>query len=106
MRVLFFIFADNDGVDRCRFDGKGDGEGRTTKIDFIHLSKDPAPPSRDSANATTEIVRRGESGSRTEAPWAVVQGYAVLPNLFDDGVYLSDHRAVVGDVLLLFMPRP
>ncbi len=29
------------------------------------------------------------------------EGYAVLPNVFDSGVYLSDHRAVVGDVSLL-----
>jgi endonuclease/exonuclease/phosphatase family metal-dependent hydrolase len=29
------------------------------------------------------------------------EGYAVLPNLFEAGVYLSDHRAVVGDVTLL-----
>ncbi|KAK4186763.1 hypothetical protein QBC35DRAFT_453002 [Podospora australis] len=28
-------------------------------------------------------------------------GYAVLPNVFDSGVYLSDHRAVVGNVTLL-----
>jgi endonuclease/exonuclease/phosphatase family metal-dependent hydrolase len=27
-------------------------------------------------------------------------GFAVLPNKFDDGVYASDHRAVVGDVVL------
>ncbi|KAF2822303.1 endonuclease/exonuclease/phosphatase [Ophiobolus disseminans] len=32
--------------------------------------------------------------------WAV-DGYAVLPNVFDDGIYLSDHRCVVGDVCLL-----
>ncbi len=30
----------------------------------------------------------------------VKEGYAVLENLFEDGVYLSDHRAVVGDVCL------
>ncbi|KAK0738621.1 endonuclease/exonuclease/phosphatase [Schizothecium vesticola] len=29
------------------------------------------------------------------------EGYAVLPNLFEAGVYLSGHRAVVGDVTLL-----
>jgi endonuclease/exonuclease/phosphatase family metal-dependent hydrolase len=29
------------------------------------------------------------------------EGYAVLPNLFEAGVYLSDHRAVVGDVTLV-----
>ncbi|WEW61182.1 hypothetical protein PRK78_006672 [Emydomyces testavorans] len=37
-------------------------------------------------------------GPRTEAgfPWTV-KGYAVLPNRFDDGVFNSDHRAVVAD---------
>jgi endonuclease/exonuclease/phosphatase family metal-dependent hydrolase len=29
-----------------------------------------------------------------------VKGYAVLENKFEDGVYNSDHRAVVGDVVL------
>jgi endonuclease/exonuclease/phosphatase family metal-dependent hydrolase len=29
-----------------------------------------------------------------------VDGYAVLENRFEDGVYCSDHRAVVGDVVL------
>jgi endonuclease/exonuclease/phosphatase family metal-dependent hydrolase len=29
------------------------------------------------------------------------EGYAVLANKFEDGVYNSDHRAVVGDMLLL-----
>lgn len=28
------------------------------------------------------------------------QGYAVLANRFEDGVYNSDHRAVIGDILL------
>lgn len=32
-------------------------------------------------------------------PWAVT-GYGVLPNKFDDGVYNSDHRAVIADTLL------
>lgn len=32
-------------------------------------------------------------------PWTV-EGYAVLANRFDDGVYNSDHRAVVSDVRL------
>ncbi|RJE21755.1 hypothetical protein PHISCL_05903 [Aspergillus sclerotialis] len=30
-----------------------------------------------------------------------VEGYAVLANKFDDGVYCSDHRAVVADVALI-----
>lgn len=29
-----------------------------------------------------------------------VESYAVLENRFDDGVYISDHRAVVGDIAL------
>ncbi|KAI1122208.1 endonuclease/exonuclease/phosphatase [Nemania abortiva] len=41
----------------------------------------------------------GSSDSSKRDPWNPV-GYAVLPNLFENGVYLSDHRAVVGDVLL------
>jgi endonuclease/exonuclease/phosphatase family metal-dependent hydrolase len=84
---------------RCRFDGRGDGEGRAMKIDFIHLSTSTAPKRDQSAKG---ICPR-ESNRDVRAPWAV-QGYAVLPNRFEDGVYISDHRAVVGDVLLL--PRP
>ncbi|EEP80028.1 conserved hypothetical protein [Uncinocarpus reesii 1704] len=40
-------------------------------------------------------------GPRSEAgfPWTV-NGYAVLPNRFDDGVLNSDHRAVVADAVL------
>lgn len=44
-----------------------------------------------------------ETGSQLETPansgWRV-DGYAVLPNVFEDGVYSSDHRCVVGDVTL------
>ncbi len=32
--------------------------------------------------------------------WWDVQGYAVLPNVFEEGTYSSDHRAVAGDVCL------
>ncbi|KAI8631725.1 endonuclease/exonuclease/phosphatase [Xylariaceae sp. FL1651] len=39
------------------------------------------------------------SGSDDKTPWTPV-GYAVLPNIFENGIYLSDHRAVVGDMLL------
>ncbi|KAL1973043.1 hypothetical protein VTN31DRAFT_6585 [Thermomyces dupontii] len=35
----------------------------------------------------------------TRLPWTV-QSYAVLPNKFDDGVSISDHRAVVVDAVL------
>jgi endonuclease/exonuclease/phosphatase family metal-dependent hydrolase len=38
-------------------------------------------------------------GPRGGSDWEV-QGYSVLPNKFDDGVYSSDHRAVVVDGVL------
>jgi hypothetical protein len=39
------------------------------------------------------------SEGKEDRVW-VVGGYAVLPNVFDNGIYLSDHRCVVGDVHL------
>ncbi|KAJ4375060.1 hypothetical protein N0V83_002140 [Neocucurbitaria cava] len=38
-------------------------------------------------------------GPKSEGDWAV-EGYSVLANRFDDGVYDSDHRAVVIDAVL------
>ena len=38
-------------------------------------------------------------GPRGGGVWEV-RGYSVLANRFEDGVYVSDHRAVVGDVVL------
>lgn len=38
-------------------------------------------------------------GPRARQDWEV-QGYSVLTNRFDDGVYNSDHRAVVADTIL------
>jgi endonuclease/exonuclease/phosphatase family metal-dependent hydrolase len=38
-------------------------------------------------------------GPRGKSDWDVL-GYSVLPNRFDDGVYSSDHRAVVVDTVL------
>ncbi|KAK5118438.1 hypothetical protein LTR62_002952 [Meristemomyces frigidus] len=35
-----------------------------------------------------------------DAPIWDIQGYSVLPNVFDDGVFASDHRAVVADAML------
>ncbi|KDQ59061.1 hypothetical protein JAAARDRAFT_192614 [Jaapia argillacea MUCL 33604] len=40
----------------------------------------------------------GEEGARWKV---IIEGYAVLESRFEDGVYNSDHRAVVGDLLLL-----
>lgn len=65
-----------------------DEQGR---IDFIWL---------DPLHNSTEGDGRGRSASQEDQnPWHV-DGYAVLPNVFDDGMFSSDHRAVVGDVQL------
>lgn len=39
-------------------------------------------------------------GPRGGEQW-IVRAYAVLPNKFEDGVYNSDHKAVLGDVVLM-----
>ncbi|KAL1612741.1 hypothetical protein SLS60_000970 [Paraconiothyrium brasiliense] len=65
-----------------------DEQGR---IDFIWLGP------RD---AVCEHSHGGKEAVEGSCQW-VVEGYTVLPNVFDDGVYLSDHRCVVGDVSLL-----
>lgn len=41
------------------------------------------------------------AGKEGEGQQWEAEGYAVLPNVFDSGVYLSDHRAVVGDLRML-----
>lgn len=58
----------------------------STRIDFIFLNY--ADPDQ------TPL----QNHSMTK--WWTAKGYAVLPNRFEDGVFNSDHRAVVGDVLL------
>jgi len=57
------------------------------RIDFLFLG----PRNAGSASVIEE--------SSKPVPWDV-RGYAVLESRFEDGVYNSDHRAVVGDVLL------
>ncbi|ERF75660.1 hypothetical protein EPUS_08813 [Endocarpon pusillum Z07020] len=113
------------------FDGRGDGDGRCRRIDFIHVDvgsgtsvnssdgdgdtdgdEDPTRQYRREAENTSEDRDQDEANANANAkrnenededdaasPWHIT-GYAVLPNRFDDGVYMSDHRAVVGDLLL------
>ena len=89
MRGLFSLM-------QCsRFNGRGDGEGRKTKIDFIHLRTSPTPEH----GRRTPASQSAESQNLEQSQWQV-QGHAVLPNRFEDGIYISDHRAVVGDVVL------
>jgi hypothetical protein len=58
------------------FDGRGDGDG-LKRIDFLFLG-----------------TKEGNDFDPN------MPGYAVLPNRFEDGVYLSDHRAVVADLAI------
>ena len=56
------------------------------RIDFIFVNEDD--------------VKSANNYSKEDGPerrW-LVEGYAVLPNRFEDGVYNSDHQVVVGDV--------
>lgn len=62
----------------------GFGNVAEQRIDFIHLG----PRNREATG-----------GTNMHLPWKV-EGYGVLENRFDDGVYISDHRAVVADVVL------
>lgn len=62
-----------------------DEQGR---IDFIWIGpKDSV--CEDTTNSTSQDL------------WKV-DGYSVLPNMFDDGVYASDHRCVVGDTRISY----
>ncbi|KAL9119078.1 MAG: hypothetical protein Q9187_004370 [Circinaria calcarea] len=68
------------------FTGFGQDSSPPKRIDFIFIKDDNRP-----ADGTVE--------DPVDTPW-VVRHYGVLENKFDDGVYLSDHRAVVADLLL------
>ncbi|KIX98502.1 uncharacterized protein Z520_05803 [Fonsecaea multimorphosa CBS 102226] len=68
-------------------------EGRE-RIDFVHLGI-PLPPSEAEASS------QGEEEPYDQVK-EMVQGYGVLPNRFDDKVWMSDHRAVVVDLLVRF----
>ncbi|KAL8653037.1 MAG: hypothetical protein Q9226_004008 [Calogaya cf. arnoldii] len=64
------------------------------RIDFIWLGPKDRVSGHDGAKEDNPGPELDQS-----ARW-IVDGYAVLPNRFEDGVYSSDHRCVVGDVIL------
>ena len=68
---------------RETFTGFGHDEESPKRIDFIFLSQSIT------------------NGYGNHQPGWKVKGYAGLSNRFEDGVYCSDHRAVVGDVELI-----
>ena len=65
------------------------------RIDYIWLG-----PKETVTNHGGHYERNPSSALARHGLHWDVQGYAVLPNLFEEGIYSSDHRAVVGDVCL------
>ena len=63
---------------------------RPTRIDFIFVNR--GTPKCEGGSE----LRDNMAGT----PW-LMEGYAVLPNRFEDGMYNSDHRAVIGDFTIL-----
>lgn len=64
---------------------------RRKRIDFMFLN--------DTRSAAPKNF--GSSVDSMSAPFWVADAYAVLPNRFEDGIYNSDHQAVIGDVRLV-----
>ena len=65
------------------------------RIDFIWLG-----PKKTVTDQGGRYERVPSSALARQGVWWDVHGYAVLPNVFEEGIYSSDHRAVVGDVCL------
>lgn len=101
MHTLFIPeerYGEEDTFTSFRPDKHKDELGR---IDFLWLGPSDSISTKSNKERDAETVR-----GNTEAQgigrgfhWDV-QGYAVLPNVFEAGIYNSDHRAVVGDVIL------
>ncbi|KAL2358367.1 endonuclease/exonuclease/phosphatase [Cryomyces antarcticus] len=69
--------------DQNTYTGFGCEGERRTRIDFLFLDRE----------------KQGQDEGMNPPRWCV-KGYAVLENQFEDGVFCSDHRAVIGDVEL------
>ena len=68
------------------FTGFGHERSPPTTLDFLFINH-PKPSSST----------KGSSSQEQPSSWSI-DGYSILANRFEDGVYSSDHRAVVGDV--------
>ena len=64
------------------------------RIDFIWLGP------KDQVSGHQRSMEDGVILEVVPRPRWNVEGYTVLPNRFEDGIYGSDHRCVVGDVVL------
>ncbi len=75
------------------FTGFGYENEQPKRIDFVFIGRVESTAS--SSSSSSSVV-----GQIPEATFKA-RSYSVLENKFDDGVYISDHRAVVGDLLLV-----
>ena len=69
---------------RETFTGFGHESSSPTRIDFLFVNRN-----------VSEIV----NSTREDNNW-IAKNYGILENRFDDGIYFSDHRAVVADLSL------
>lgn len=76
--------------DEKTYTGFSHEDGPATRIDFLFIG-----PKHHVCSASSDDGSR----EKDHVLWNVL-GYGVLPNRFEDGLYCSDHRAVIGDVLL------
>jgi hypothetical protein len=71
---------------------------------FTGFPKDPAATGRELIDfihlGTPSKASRGQEPDSMEGLKSVIQSYGVLPNRFDDHVWLSDHRVVIVDLLV------
>lgn len=77
------IYAYGNELTFTGFVGDKGSKGRQ-RIDFVHLG----------------VSGDGHEEDELEKARKMVQGYGVLPSQFDDEVWMSDHRAVVVDLLI------
>lgn len=75
--------------DQSTFTGFGHERSPPKRIDFLFL------------NHQNPLAFPQNGASANEAQRWSIEGYGVLANQFEDEVYCSDHRAVVGDLFLL-----
>lgn len=88
---LYQLVPDNNKYgDNNTFTGFDPGATQPQRIDFLFINYWPH-------NKSVWDSEHSKSGAQ---PWDVL-GYGVLANRFEDAIYSSDHRAVVGDLLLL-----
>ena len=66
---------------------------------FTGFGHEPSPPTRIDFLFVNRSISEIVNSTREDKNW-IANNYGILENRFDDGIYLSDHRAVVADLSL------